>query len=175
MDIGPPTLHPGGDSVRPFGAFLLWTVYLMFAESRGVFSASLGLGFSLLASWAAVPSAPAHWRRLPGAAKAWVRLAGGLVAETARAGFRVGLLALSPRPNLAPAVIRVPVDPAWTVVDRAFAAHSITLTPGELAIDDENGGLTLHVLQNEGEDALRRALADRMALWARATAVWENP
>lgn len=59
-------------------------------------------------------------------------------------GLRVARDILSPRPELHPVLLRVPVSLA-SPTKRFFLANLISMTPGTVSVAEENGGRTLVV------------------------------
>lgn len=68
-----------------------------------------------------------------------------LVVQIFRAAIDVARVVLSPRLPIAPRVVRVADDLPHPIA-RVTLAHSITLTPGTVTIDCDDGGLEVHAL-----------------------------
>jgi multicomponent Na+:H+ antiporter subunit E len=80
-------------------------------------------------------------RRLP-----WlVAYAGWLLVEIVRSNIQVARLVLDPRLPVAPVVVRVPAPAADDLVVTTYA-NSITLTPGTVTLDVEDGTVLVHAL-----------------------------
>ena len=93
---------------------------------------------------------------------ALLRFVGQFVVDLVRASLQVALLVLSPRPQLRPAVLAVPVRGAS---DRLLTllANAISLTPGTLTLEVDRPSSTLyvHVLDvGKGLQAVERVRAD---------------
>jgi multicomponent Na+:H+ antiporter subunit E len=80
-------------------------------------------------------------RRLP-----WLVAYGGwLLVEIVRANLQVARIVLDPRLPVDPVVVRVPAPSADDLVVATYA-NSITLTPGTVTLDVEDGELIVHAL-----------------------------
>ncbi len=85
---------------------------------------------------------------------AWVPYLAWLLGEIVISGIRVARVVLTPKLRLSPGIVRfrdgLPDSAARTVL-----AHSITLTPGTVTLDSENGELTVHALDEHSGASLR--------------------
>ena len=87
----------------------------------------------------------------------WLWLGGEIV----RSSISVARIVLSPRLAIQPSVVRLPVQ-HLEPVDQALLGNSITLTPGTLTLDVDEGTLLVHALDADGAksvidgDMLRR-------------------
>lgn len=80
-------------------------------------------------------------RRLP-----WLAAyAGWLLVEIVLANLHVARIVLDPRLPIDPVVVRVPAPAADALVVTTYA-NSITLTPGTVTLDVEQGELVVHAL-----------------------------
>lgn len=124
----------------------------------------LGLGFLSVAfvTWLAIR---ADWvdrgrfdaRLLPRLLLYW----GWLIREIVKANRDVVRCIWSPRKHpISPCMGRLRVSQG-TALGRTIYAQSITLTPGTVAIDLEDGSLLVHALMREGLDELRGGEMDR--------------
>ncbi len=89
----------------------------------------------------------------------WIPFLAWLVFAILLSAARVARIVLSPTLRISPAIRRfrdgLPHAPA-----RAVLAHSITLTPGTVTLDSEDGELAVHALEG---DEPSQALRSRMA------------
>jgi len=85
-----------------------------------------------------------------------------LLGQIVRANLAVVRIVLDPRLPIDPVVVRVraPVRQALAV---ATLANSITLTPGTITLDAEDGELTVHALTPDGVAELESAVGRRVA------------
>jgi len=85
---------------------------------------------------------------------------GLFLKELIKANLHVAHLVLMPKPNLHPAIIRVPTE-LKTAVGRLALANSITLTPGTLVVEIKADCLFIHCIdvdkQSPTEDVRRSA------------------
>lgn len=96
-------------------------------------------------------------RRLP-----WLgAYAGWLLVEIVRSNLQVARLVLDPRLPIDPVVLRVPGPPGGDLAVTTYA-NSITLTPGTVTLDEEDGMLTVHALTPVSEASLA-SMAARVA------------
>ena len=79
----------------------------------------------------------------------WAWLGGEIV----RSSIAVTRIVLSPKLPVEPRIVRLPVD-HLEPVDQALLGNSITLTPGTLTLDCDNGQLLVHALDVEGAQGL---------------------
>ena len=78
-----------------------------------------------------------------------------LLAQIVRANVEVARLALSPRMRMSPVLMRIPAPPQ-SEFGRVVLAHSITLTPGTVSVDLDEGEVEVHALTKETAAALAR-------------------
>ena len=94
--------------------------------------------------------------------KIWpvLQLAGMFFYELLASAVRVALVVLTPRLQLRPAIVAVPLT-VKSDVEIALLANMITLTPGTLTIDvsDDRSVLYVHVLMLEDRAALLADIA----------------
>ena len=134
----------------------------------GYFDKPLLLGFGVLSvalsAWLAHRSGVLDEEGVPGGLMPrvfgyWLWLA----AECGKSNFSVARQALAIEPKLSPKIIKV-VPPTRTNAGLATFANSITLTPGTVTIDLEDGYMLVHALTEEladvaGIDAMGRRVA----------------
>lgn len=84
---------------------------------------------------------------------ATVRYIGWLTVEVIKSNIDVSKRVLSPRMPISPTVVWVPASQK-TELGRVIYANSITLTPGTVSIDVQEGEIEVHALSKEGADAL---------------------
>lgn len=101
--------------------------------------------------------------RRPGEPLAYFRKAGFLIRftrfyleELVLANFRVARAVLSPQPQLAPAVVAIPLE-ARSDLAVSLLANLVTLTPGSLTLDlsSDRSVMYVHVMQAEDIDQVR--------------------
>ena len=78
---------------------------------------------------------------------------GWLGAEIVRSSIAVARHVLSPQMKVDPRVVRLDVS-HLEPVDQALLGNSITLTPGTLTLDVDQGQLLVHALDVDGAQAL---------------------
>lgn len=85
-----------------------------------------------------------------------------LLGEIVRSNLAVARIVLDPRLPIDPVVVRLrpPVRGALAVTT---LANSITLTPGTITLDAEDGELTVHALTPDGLDEIESVMARRVA------------
>ena len=85
-----------------------------------------------------------------------------LLGEIVRSNLAVARIVLDPRLPIDPVVVRLrpPVRGALAVTT---LANSITLTPGTITLDAEDGKLTVHALTPDGLDEIESVMARRVA------------
>ena len=83
-----------------------------------------------------------------------------LAKEIARSSFEVARIVLNPRLPISPQVFEIKAT-ATHPVDQTMLANSITLTPGTLALDVDNGVILVHSLTKSGADELITGEMDR--------------
>ena len=86
----------------------------------------------------------------------WLWLAGRVV----RANLGVARRILSPALPISPCIVRVPASQK-TDLGRVIFANSITLTPGTVSIDLQDGEVEVHALSTEAAEELRSGAMDR--------------
>ena len=91
---------------------------------------------------------------------ATLRYIGWLTLEVIKSNLDVARRILSPRLSISPTVIRVPSSQK-TELGRVIFANSITLTPGTVSIDVQEGEIEVHALSKEGADALLQGEMNR--------------
>ncbi len=83
-----------------------------------------------------------------------------IVKEVAKSNLDVAKLVLSPRSALSPEIL-VLTPTQKTDLGRVLYANSITLTPGTVSIEAEDGTITVHAIAREMADSLREGTMDR--------------
>lgn len=94
-----------------------------------------------------------EWRRVPGYC-VW------LLREIAASNIDVVRRIVDPDMPIDPVLTRVPTSQA-TSLGRFIYANSITLTPGTVSIDLDDGGIHVHALTRAAADALADGEMDR--------------
>ncbi len=84
---------------------------------------------------------------------ATLRYIGWLTVEIVKSNLDVSRRVLSPRMTISPTVVWVPASQK-TELGRVIFANSITMTPGTVSIDVQEGEIEVHALSKEGADAL---------------------
>lgn len=133
----------------------LAATWWLLSGQPGVLLASLGLA-SVLTTVALVrrmdlidgQSHPLHM------SPALLRFWGQLLREIVVANVQVVRLILSPRTALRPEVVTVPM-PQASVVGQVVLANAITLTPGTVTMDIDDGRLVVHALTAAGAADVR--------------------
>lgn len=102
-------------------------------------------------------------QRRPGALRAAVHIAGYLaylLQEVIKANIQVAMVVLNPRLPVSPAFVSYHpgLKSDW---GRVLLANSITLTPGTLTVELENGILLVHALTTDAARALPGWAAER--------------
>jgi multicomponent Na+:H+ antiporter subunit E len=91
------------------------------------------------------------------------------------ASFRVALIVLSPRLNIRPAVVAIPLDLKRDDQITIFA-NMITLTPGTLSLDvsDDKKTLYVHTIDMDDIDKFRAELKNGFETQVREITEWTN-
>ena len=90
-----------------------------------------------------------------------------LAKEVVRSSIEVARVVLDPRLPINPRIVEVEAT-ARHPVDQVILGNSITLTPGTIALDVNDGILKVHTLTHEGADALMSGEMDRRIAALRA-------
>ena len=151
-------------SIRPsiVTAVALFGLWIALSQRLDAFHLSLGLASASVIAlatrrlyrFAPRPMPPEEFARIP---LRWLQLLGycaWLAVQILRSATEVALVVLRRRLLIAPIVVRIR-DGLPHPVARLTLAHSITLTPGTLTIDCDDGGLEVHLL----DDATARTFA----------------
>jgi multicomponent Na+:H+ antiporter subunit E len=83
-----------------------------------------------------------------------------LLKEIAKSNIDVARIVLSPKMNIDPVMIRLKAS-QQTDVGQVIYGNSITLTPGTITVDIEDGELLVHALTQAGADGLFEGEMDR--------------
>lgn len=83
-----------------------------------------------------------------------------LLWEIAKAGWDVTKIILHPRLPISPEMIRVPASQK-TDVGLVIYANSITLTPGTISVETDDGSILVHALTRAGAEGLESGDMDR--------------
>jgi multicomponent Na+:H+ antiporter subunit E len=83
-----------------------------------------------------------------------------LLLEIAKSNLDVAKIILSGKLNIDPVLIRLKSGQA-TEMGQVIYGNSITLTPGTITVDIEDGELLVHALKQSGADSLREGEMDR--------------
>jgi len=85
-----------------------------------------------------------------------------LLGEIVRSNLAVARIVLDPRLPIDPVVVRLR-PPMRGALAMTTLANSITLTPGTITLDAEDGELTVHALTPGGLDEIESVMARRVA------------
>jgi multicomponent Na+:H+ antiporter subunit E len=83
-----------------------------------------------------------------------------LLLEIAKSNIDVAKIILSGKMNIDPVMIRLKAGQA-TEMGQVIYGNSITLTPGTITVDIEDGELLVHALTQSGADGLHEGEMDR--------------
>ena len=83
-----------------------------------------------------------------------------LAGQIVKANIDVARRILSPSLPISPTFIDLPVSQR-SELGQVIYANSISLTPGTVSVDAEDGTITVHSLSREGVDVLARGEMDR--------------
>jgi len=83
-----------------------------------------------------------------------------LLWEIVKSGWDVTRIILHPRLPISPEIIRVPATQS-TDVGVVIYANSITLTPGTIALETDDGSILVHALTRAGAEGLASGDMDR--------------
>ena len=83
-----------------------------------------------------------------------------LLLEIAKSNVEVAKIILSGKMNIDPVMIRLKAGQA-TEMGQVIYGNSITLTPGTITVDIEDGELLVHALAQSGADGLHEGEMDR--------------
>ncbi|MEO9876333.1 MAG: Na+/H+ antiporter subunit E [Anderseniella sp.] len=83
-----------------------------------------------------------------------------LLLEIAKSNIEVAKIILSGKMNIDPVMIRLKSGQT-TEMGQVIYGNSITLTPGTITVDIEDGELLVHALAQSGADGLREGEMDR--------------
>ncbi|WP_108883550.1 Na+/H+ antiporter subunit E [Anderseniella sp. Alg231-50] len=83
-----------------------------------------------------------------------------LLLEIAKSNVEVAKIILSGKMNIDPVMIRLKAGQA-TEMGQVIYGNSITLTPGTITVDIEDGDLLVHALAQSGADGLHEGEMDR--------------
>lgn len=83
-----------------------------------------------------------------------------LLLEIAKSNIEVAKIILSGKLNIDPVMIRLKAGQA-TEMGQVIYGNSITLTPGTITVDIEDGELLVHALTQSGADGLHEGEMDR--------------
>jgi multicomponent Na+:H+ antiporter subunit E len=131
---------------------ILWLVLSGFFE---LLLLSFGVASCLLVAWLAARMDRTDGEHHFGLVRplAGLRYLGWLTLEVIKSNLDVCRRILSPRLPITPTVVWVPASQK-TEIGRVIFANSITLTPGTVSIDVQEGEIEVHALSKEGADAL---------------------
>jgi multicomponent Na+:H+ antiporter subunit E len=87
--------------------------------------------------------------------------------EIVRSNIEVARVILDPRLPISPRIVEIEAT-ARHPVDQVILGNSITLTPGTIALDVQDGMLKVHTLTQEGADVLMSGEMDRRIASLRA-------
>ncbi|MEM9472651.1 MAG: Na+/H+ antiporter subunit E [Pseudomonadota bacterium] len=83
-----------------------------------------------------------------------------LLLEIAKSNVQVAKIMLSGKPDVDPVMIRLKAGQS-TEMGQVIYGNSITLTPGTITVDIEDGELLVHALTQSGADGLHEGEMDR--------------
>lgn len=83
-----------------------------------------------------------------------------LLLEIAKSNIDVAKIVLAPKLNIDPVMIKVKASQK-TEIGQVIYGNSITLTPGTITVDIENGELLVHALTQAGADGVKAGDMDR--------------
>ncbi len=83
-----------------------------------------------------------------------------LLLEIAKSNVQVAKIMLSGKPDIDPVMIRLKAGQR-TEMGQVIYGNSITLTPGTITVDIEDGELLVHALTQSGADGLHEGEMDR--------------
>ena len=83
-----------------------------------------------------------------------------MLVEIIKSNLDVTKRILSPTMPISPTLIRIPAS-QQTMVGQVTYANSITLTPGTISIDVDDGMIEVHALTRETAETLRTGEMDR--------------
>lgn len=159
-DRKPPVLAVGA---RPavLTALALFGLWVAFSGKLDAFHLGLGLISAFAVSFATrrlygLPPQPMpadQYRRIPIRWRHFLTYGIWLVVQIFRSGIEVAKVVLHPRLPIAPRVVRI-ADGLPHPVARLTLAHSITLTPGTVTIECDDGGMEVHALDAEAARSL---------------------
>ncbi len=137
------------------GLFAFWYILSGLADAFHLgagAAAALAVAFGCRGVWRTREGALSRLRIRP----RWAPYLFWLSGEILLSAVRVARVVLAPKLRLQPGIARfrdgLPDSAARTVL-----AHSITLTPGTVTLDSENGELTVHALDERSGASLRDA------------------
>lgn len=140
----------------------LAVLWLILSGHYNALLLSIGAGCVLLCVWLAQRMGmfdeevhPAHFHLLP-LLRYWAWLAGQIVISALDVARRV----VDPRLPIDPELVTVTAQQR-TEMGRTTFANSITLTPGTVCMDLEDGQVRVHALTAEGARALREGEMNR--------------
>ena len=138
--------------------FVFWLVlsghYTPFLLTMGVFSVLLTLFIVQRVDAIAPEMTQSHLR--PALIAYWCWLA----VEILKSSVAVARIILSPRPAIAQKFIFVPTSQA-SDMGRVIFANSITLTPGTVTVETQDGHFTVHALNDAAADLGPLAAMDK--------------
>jgi multicomponent Na+:H+ antiporter subunit E len=155
-DETPSLVHGGGVS-RFLATFLLsYGFYLALGDPFDPFDLVSGLGVAgavaVLLSRTLFEEAPRLGRTLPRLARATLFVP-YLLYEVAKANVAVSYVVLHPSLPIDPALVTVEDVPEERI-EQAALANAITLTPGTLTVDVDEGGFVVHTLTEASRTGL---------------------
>jgi multicomponent Na+:H+ antiporter subunit E len=136
-----------------FVSIPVWLLYLVLSGNYEPRNMVAGLIIALGVTALIRPQArKVELRRLPGALLALVRYIFLLAYDLIISGFQVARIVLSPTLPISPGIVAIPTD-CRSELSIALSAHAISVSPGELVIEIDDGGMMYtHVL-----DATRKS------------------
>lgn len=131
----------------------VWLLYVMLTANWAFNNLVVGLVLAVIVTWLVRPmKRPFAWQRLPDALLATLLYLGRLLWELLVSGVQVAHIVLSPSLPIKPGIIAIPSE-CESDLGVALSAHAITLTPGEMVVEiDEGRVMYTHVLDATDAD-----------------------
>lgn len=147
------------------GLYLAWTAN--FEPANWVVALLVGTTVAWLRPRTTATAGGLPWTRWLPALVTLLRYAAVLTWDMWRSGLVVARAVMSRVPDIHPAIIEVPSH-CRTSLGRAWMAHSISVTPGELVVSIEgNGMLRVHSLDQRRRDRTARVVQTRAERYLR--------
>jgi multicomponent Na+:H+ antiporter subunit E len=120
---------------------ILLVIYLALTGNLQVSNIALGALVAAIATWLLRPRpAQMDLRRLPAAAWAIARYIAILAADVVKSGVGVARIVLDPALPIRPGIVAIETG-CDSELATALSAHALSITPGELVIGIDKGGV----------------------------------